>query len=77
MGIEYDGSTEVFAFYTGAPVTTPELVRRLRDELPAGVAPRWFQHLDELPLNANRKIDRLRLGVLAQEISAAPRFRGA
>lgn len=58
VGVPAGGSTELVAFYTGEPVATVELVRRLRAHLPDGVIPRRLHHLDELPLNANRKVDR-------------------
>ncbi|MFD3612354.1 AMP-binding protein [Streptomyces atroolivaceus] len=60
--------TELAAFYTGEAVPTARLVGRLRDHLPAGVLPRHYHHLPEFPLNANRKVDRLRLTAYAQDL---------
>lgn len=66
-----DTGTELVAFYTGEPVPTVELVRRLRRMLPAGVLPKHFHRLAEFPLNPNRKIDRRRLTERANELLAA------
>ncbi|MFJ5772726.1 AMP-binding protein [Streptomyces sp. NPDC093094] len=61
--------TELFAFHTGdAAATAVELGRGLRRLLPAAVVPRHFHHLPEFPLNSNRKVDRLRLAALAQDL---------
>ncbi|ARZ67350.1 AMP-dependent synthetase [Streptomyces albireticuli] len=49
---------ELVVYYTGRRATPVELARGLRAALPQGLVPRRFQHLDVLPLNANRKIDR-------------------
>ncbi|GGS46187.1 hypothetical protein GCM10010253_20530 [Streptomyces badius] len=58
--------TELAAFYTGDRVPTAGLVGRLRAHLPAGVLPKHYHHLPEFPLNANKKVDRLRLAAYAQ-----------
>ncbi|NUV68131.1 AMP-binding protein [Streptomyces sp. CAI-121] len=60
--------TELAAFYTGDPVPTAGLVGRLRAHLPAGVLPKHYHHLPEFPLNANKKVDRLRLAAYAQDL---------
>lgn len=52
------GGTELFVFHTGEQVPPVELARVLRRTLPEGVVPRHYRLLDELPLNANRKVDR-------------------
>ena len=42
----------------------------LREILPEGVIPRHYRHVDEFPLNANRKIDRKALAGKAAELLA-------
>lgn len=59
--------TKLVAFYTGRPVPPVDLARRLRQTLPAAMVPRQYRHLDEFPLNPNRKIDRSRLAAEAAE----------
>ncbi|MDL4817264.1 AMP-binding protein [Actinomadura opuntiae] len=59
----------ITVFYTGAPSSPAELARQLRRILPAGMMPKQFQHVDEFPLNANRKIDRARLAAAAAPAS--------
>jgi amino acid adenylation domain-containing protein len=61
------GSVELVVFYTGDPTPPSELARRLRTVLPQGMLPRLYRHLDELPLNSNRKIDRAGLAQQAAE----------
>lgn len=56
-----DGTDELVAFYTGEPIAAAELARQLRRVLPDGMLPREYRHLDNFPLNVNRKIDRARL----------------
>lgn len=53
--------TELVAYFTGAPLTTAELVRWLRRRLPIHMVPRRCHHLPEIPLNVNGKPDRRRL----------------
>lgn len=62
VDVTADGVTELVAYYTGtAPVASGELARALRERLPDKLVPRRFEHLADLPLNANRKIDRAEL----------------
>ncbi|MFE5793570.1 AMP-binding protein [Streptomyces sp. NPDC056503] len=61
-------TAELVVFYTGTPVPPVELARALRAALPGGTIPRHFGHLAALPLNANRKIDRLALTARAREL---------
>lgn len=56
-----DGGLELVVFYTGVRTAPAELARRLRDVLPKGMLPREYRHLEEFPLNSNRKVDRGRL----------------
>jgi non-ribosomal peptide synthetase component F len=55
---ERGGTTGLVAFYTGTRVPPAELARELRALLPDKLVPRRFEHLADLPLNANRKINR-------------------
>lgn len=64
VGVTAAGSTRLAAVYTltGTAGTTPEeLGRACADRLPAYMVPRHFLQLDELPVNANGKVDRARL----------------
>ncbi|GHB78509.1 amino acid adenylation protein [Streptomyces viridiviolaceus] len=65
------GGTELFVFYTGTPGSAGALGRSVSRLLPAGMVPRHYHHLDEFPLNPNRKIDRLVLAQRAQELLTA------
>ncbi|MFF3437163.1 AMP-binding protein [Streptosporangium sp. NPDC002721] len=56
-----NGVTELVVFYTGRPSRPADLAARLRDILPPGIIPRHYWHMDELPLNPNRKVDRVDL----------------
>ncbi|MFJ3219856.1 AMP-binding protein [Kitasatospora sp. NPDC086801] len=49
---------ELVVFYTGVPTSPAELSRQLKRILPAATLPRHYHHVDELPLNSNRKVDR-------------------
>lgn len=46
------------AMYTGSLVGSGELVRFMRERLPAYMVPEVFVHVDALPTNANGKLDR-------------------
>ncbi|MFE7710268.1 AMP-binding protein [Streptomyces sp. NPDC057486] len=70
VGVATDSGTELFAFYTGTPTPPAELARGLRRTLPEGVVPRHYRHLDVLPLNPNRKVDRSALTARAGELLA-------
>jgi amino acid adenylation domain-containing protein len=73
LGVAGDAGTELFVFYTGGERPVIELVRALREVLPEGVIPRHYRHVDEFPLNTNRKIDRKALaGVAAELLSPVP-----
>ena len=49
------------AVYTGDPVDPDELAALAGERLPPYQVPAGFRHLDELPVNANGKVDRLGL----------------
>ncbi|MFF5113742.1 AMP-binding protein [Streptosporangium sp. NPDC000509] len=53
-----NGVTELVVFYTGTPSRPADLAAGLRRVLPPGIVPRHYRHMDELPLNPNRKVDR-------------------
>jgi non-ribosomal peptide synthetase component F len=61
------GATTLAAFYTGTPMPAGRVAERLSTALPEFMVPRWIWHVDELPLNANRKADRTELARLAQQ----------
>jgi amino acid adenylation domain-containing protein len=64
-------ATTLVVFYTGTPTETGRFAARLRDSLPVGLIPRHYHHMDELPLNANRKVDRAGLRDHAARLLAA------
>ena len=70
LGVAGDAGTELFVFYTGGERPVLELVRALRDVLPEGVIPRRYRHVEEFPLNSNRKIDRKTLAARAADLLA-------
>ncbi|MFI7135966.1 AMP-binding protein [Nonomuraea sp. NPDC050153] len=53
-----DDATALVVFYTGAPTPPARFAAQLRRTLPVGLIPRHYHHLEELPLNPNRKVDR-------------------
>jgi acyl-CoA synthetase (AMP-forming)/AMP-acid ligase II len=53
---------ELVAYHTGRAVAANDLIRWLRRRIPVHMVPRRFHHLDAMPLNANGKVDRGRLG---------------
>ncbi|MEV7195519.1 AMP-binding protein [Streptomyces sp. NPDC093510] len=59
------GGHQLAGFYTGRRESPAVLARHLAEELPAATVPRLLHHLDEFPLNANRKTDRTALKELA------------
>jgi amino acid adenylation domain-containing protein len=68
LGVPVDGSVELFVFYTGGEVPTFTMVRALRQVLPAGVIPKHYRHIEEFPLNSNRKVDRKELTARATDL---------
>ncbi|MGW7492583.1 AMP-binding protein [Streptomyces sp. NPDC054786] len=71
-----DGNTELVVFYTGEAVRPAELAKALRQVLPQGMLPRHYEHVAELPLNFNRKVDRLALANRALELAEEERVSG-
>jgi acyl-coenzyme A synthetase/AMP-(fatty) acid ligase len=70
VALPAQGSVELMVFYTGALVPPVQLVRDLRDVLPAATIPKKYRHVAEFPLNSNRKIDRKRLALEAAAAAA-------
>lgn len=70
LGVAGDAGTELFVFYTGGERPVLEMVRALRSVLPEGVIPRHYRHVEEFPLNSNRKIDRKTLAARAADLLA-------
>ncbi|MEV5328757.1 AMP-binding protein [Nonomuraea sp. N2-4H] len=68
VGVDGPAGTELVVFYTGEPRPPVELANRLRRTLPHGMVPKRYHHLGELPLNANRKVDRKALAERAGEL---------
>ncbi|MFD1543439.1 AMP-binding protein [Nonomuraea guangzhouensis] len=65
VSAENDGTAVPVVFYTGNRLAPTDFTTRLVETLPAGLVPRHYRHLDELPLNPNRKVDRAGLRELA------------
>jgi hypothetical protein len=63
---------ELLAFYTGEPRPDAALIEELGAFFPRYLIPLRYQHLDEFPLNANRKIDRPALAARARAGRDAP-----
>ncbi|MEU1122994.1 AMP-binding protein [Streptomyces sp. NPDC005899] len=60
---------ELVVFYTGDEVPDQELADGVGAVLPDTVLPRQYVHLESLPLNPNRKVDRLALRKRAEELA--------
>ena len=63
-----DGRVQLVVFYAGTPTPPVEIARHLRQVLPHGLVPQHYQHIEDMPLNANRKIDRSALRQRAAEL---------
>jgi amino acid adenylation domain-containing protein len=61
--------TELVVFYTGDEVPESTLADGVRAVLPDPILPRRFVHLDNFPLNSNRKVDRLALRRRAEDLA--------
>ena len=55
---EFNTDTYLTAYYTGTAVDDADLQRHLAERLPAEYVPRFFVHLNAMPLTANGKLDR-------------------
>lgn len=71
---------QLFAWCTGEPEVVGRVRPALAAEVPEFMVPHWVRHLDELPLTARGKTDRMRLTDMAQQLvqeSADDRVRPA
>lgn len=59
---------ELYAFYLGQRRPSAELIAELAEFFPRPLIPLRYLHLDEFPLNANRKIDRPALAERARAL---------
>ncbi|MFE5915413.1 AMP-dependent synthetase, partial [Streptomyces wedmorensis] len=60
---------ELVVFYTGREVDEAVLADGVRAVLPHSVLPRRYVRLEQFPLNPNRKVDRLALRKLAENMT--------
>jgi acyl-CoA synthetase (AMP-forming)/AMP-acid ligase II len=63
-------SRRLFAWYCGEPGSAGPIREHLRTVVPEFMVPHWIRSIDQLPLNANRKVDRAALAGLAQRAVA-------
>ena len=63
--VRYRGIVELAMFYAGSVLTPKDLIVALAQSLPDYMVPRWAWRLDDLPLNANQKVDRQALAEMA------------
>lgn len=64
--VHHRGEPAIAAFHIGEPTPAALLAAHLRTVVPEFMVPRWFWHLEALPMSANRKVDRSGLATLAQ-----------
>jgi acyl-CoA synthetase (AMP-forming)/AMP-acid ligase II len=69
VAVAADG--RLVAFYTGGQRSPSSLTGELAGMLPRAVIPLYFERLDEIPLNANRKTDRIALTARATRLLSA------
>lgn len=69
VAVAADG--RLVAFYTGGDRSASSLTGELAGMLPRAVIPLYFERLDEIPLNANRKTDRIALTARATRLLSA------
>jgi amino acid adenylation domain-containing protein len=63
--VRYMGIVELAMFYTGSGRTAEDVTVALARSLPDYMVPRWVWRVDDLPLNANQKVDRRALADMA------------
>ena len=67
-----DDRLQLVVFYTGTPTTSAEFTRQLLKMLPQQMLPRHYQHLAEMPLSVNSKVDRQAMRRHALELFSRP-----
>jgi amino acid adenylation domain-containing protein len=65
VAVPHRGTVELAMFYTGSGIAPADVTVALARSLPDYMVPRWVWRLDDLPLNANQKVDRPVLANLA------------
>jgi acyl-CoA synthetase (AMP-forming)/AMP-acid ligase II len=63
--VRYQDMVELAIFYTGSALKPRNLIVALGQSLPDYMVPRWAWRLDDMPLNANQKVDRRALADMA------------
>ncbi|HEY6312450.1 MAG TPA: AMP-binding protein [Streptosporangiaceae bacterium] len=63
--VRHDGIMELGLFYTGSLLERSDTIATLAQSLPDYMVPRWVWHLEDLPLNANQKVNRPALTEMA------------
>ena len=71
--VRHKGIVELAMFYAGSSLTPEDVIVALGQSLPDYMVPRWAWRLDDMPLNANRKVDRRALADMATaQVSPPP-----
>ncbi len=71
--VRYKGIVELAMFYAGSALTPADVIVALGQSLPDYMVPRWAWRLDDMPLNANRKVNRRALADMATaQVSPPP-----
>lgn len=63
--VRYMGILELALFYAGSQLAPADMIVALARALPDYMVPRWAWRVDQLPLNANQKVDRRALADMA------------
>ena len=74
--VRYRGIVELAMFYAGSALTPEDLIVALAQSLPDYMVPRWAWRLDDMPLNANQKVDRRALADMATAQVSLQRMNG-
>ncbi|CAL2106704.1 putative Amino acid adenylation domain-containing protein [Tenacibaculum sp. 190524A02b] len=59
--VDKNGHKRLVAYYTDNGISTETIIKSLKEKLPSYMIPSAFMYLEELPKNANSKLDRKRL----------------
>ncbi len=71
--VRYQGIVELAMFYAGSALQPEDVIVALAKSLPDYMVPRWAWRLDDMPLNANSKVDRRALADMATaQVSPQP-----